>query len=206
MAITGRPRTFDVQKALEAAMFLFWRKGFLATSLPDLCEAMGIRSPSLYAAFGSKEALYLRTMKHYAETVAPTIWGHLKEGNSARACVANLLQAAAENLPECGDIPAGCMVVSAGVTEESPPPILETVRTLRLDCLDMLRSRLNAAVLAGDLGRSTDTDRLARFYLAVYMGMGIQARDGATEGELRGIAETAMCAWPDTETAHPTNL
>ena len=59
MATIGRPREFDRGAALEAAMLAFWRKGFAATSMNDLCDAMGVRSPSLYAAFGSKEALYL---------------------------------------------------------------------------------------------------------------------------------------------------
>jgi AcrR family transcriptional regulator len=62
MAVIGRPREFDRDAALEAAMFLFWRKGFAATSMNDLCDAMGVRSPSLYAAFGSKEALYLEAV------------------------------------------------------------------------------------------------------------------------------------------------
>ena len=63
MAAMGRPREFDRDAALEAAMFLFWRKGFAATSMNDLCDAMGISSPSLYAAFGSKEALYLEAVE-----------------------------------------------------------------------------------------------------------------------------------------------
>ena len=63
MPITGRPRGFDRDAALQAAMLLFWRKGFAATSMNDLCDAMGIRSPSLYAAFGSKEALYLEAVR-----------------------------------------------------------------------------------------------------------------------------------------------
>jgi AcrR family transcriptional regulator len=62
MAVIGRPRRFDRDAALEAAMFLFWRKGFAATSMNDLCDAMSIGSPSLYAAFGSKEALYLEAV------------------------------------------------------------------------------------------------------------------------------------------------
>ena len=67
MAIIGRPREFDRGAALEAAMLLFWRKGFAMTSMNDLCEVMGIRSPSLYAAFGSKEGLYLEAL----ETLRP---------------------------------------------------------------------------------------------------------------------------------------
>ena len=71
MAVIGRPREFDRDAALEAAMLLFWRKGFEAASMNDLCDAMGVRSPSLYAAFGSKEALYLEAIEHYVRTTDP---------------------------------------------------------------------------------------------------------------------------------------
>src|SRR3984957_21258566 len=100
MAVVGRPREFDREAALQAAMLAFWRKGFAAASMNDLCDAMGIRSPSLYAAFGSKEALYLEAIERYVETIGPPIWGKLAAGNTARASVGNLLLAATESLPK----------------------------------------------------------------------------------------------------------
>jgi AcrR family transcriptional regulator len=177
-------------------MLVFWRKGFLATSMNDLCDAMGIRSPSLYAAFGSKEALYIEAVGHYAKTIGPSIWGHLTDGPNARACVENLLLAAVESMPECGVTPAGCMVTLAAVSEECPGEIPDIIKGVRLNCLEMLRARLNDAVVAGELAATTDVDRLSRFYLGVYQGIAIQARDGATSAELKGVAETAMAAWP----------
>jgi AcrR family transcriptional regulator len=196
MAITGRPREFDRAVALQKAMLVFWRKGFLASSMNDLCDAMGIRSPSLYAAFGSKEALYVEAIRLYAKTIGPSVWGHLTDGANARACVENLLLAAAESMAECRVTPAGCMVALAAVSEECPGEIPDIMRSVRLNCLDMLRTRLNEASAAGELSSTTDVDRLSRFYLSVYEGIAIQARDGATAAELRGVAETAMAAWP----------
>src|SRR5438034_418152 len=64
----GRPRAFDREAALAQATRLFWCKGYEATSIADLTEAMGIGSPSLYAAFGSKEALYAEALRHYVQT------------------------------------------------------------------------------------------------------------------------------------------
>src|SRR4029078_4869157 len=98
MAVIGRPRGFDRDAALEAAMFLFWRKGFEATSMNDLCDAMGVRSPSLYAAFESKEALYLAAFEHYVATEGQAVWDKLGEGATARAGVENLLIGMAEAL------------------------------------------------------------------------------------------------------------
>ena len=196
MAVIGRPRAFDRDAALDAAMLVFWRKGFAAASMNDLCDAMGIRSPSLYAAFGSKEALYLEAVEHYVNTVGPPVWGQLTAGTTARADVEHLLQAAAENLPESTAVPAGCMAILAAIGDEWPAPIVEVVRKVRREMLEMLRTRLNAAVAARELPVSVDVDRLSRFYLSIVQGMAIQARDGATVADLKGVIEAAMAAWP----------
>ncbi len=196
MAVIGRPRGFDRDAALEAAMFLFWRKGFAATSMNDLCDAMGVRSPSLYAAFGSKEALYLEAVEHYVRTQGPPVWDKLAEGATARAGIENLLIAGTESLPKSRATPAGCMAMLAAVSDEWPTAIVRVVKTVRLEMLGMLRSRLENAVARGELLASTDIDGLSRFYLSVFQGMAIQARDGATQAELRAVAAAAMAAWP----------
>lgn len=193
--VIGRPREFDRETALAAAMLVFWRKGFAAASMNDLCDAMGIRSPSLYAAFGSKEALYLEAIEHYVKTVGPTIWDRLA-ATSARDGVEKMLGAATEILPETGPIPAGCMAVLGGVGDEWPAAVAEVVKGVRQAMLRNLRSRLEVAVTDGELPASTDIDRLSRFYLSVFQGMALQARDGATSAELKGVAASAMLAWP----------
>jgi AcrR family transcriptional regulator len=196
MAVIGRPRGFDRDAALEAAMFLFWRKGFAATSMNDLCDAMGVRSPSLYAAFGSKEALYLEAVEHYVRTQGPPVWDKLAEGATARAGIENLLMAGTESLPKSRATPAGCMAVLAAVGDEWPAAITRVVKKVRLEMLGMLRSRLETAVAKGELPASTDIDGLSRFYLSVFQGMAIQARDGASQAELKAVAATAMAGWP----------
>ena len=196
MAAIGRPRGFDRDAALEAATLLFWRKGFAATSMNDLCDAMGVRSPSLYAAFGSKEALYLEAVEYYVRTQGPPVWGKLAEGATARAGIENLLIAATEILPKSRATPAGCMAMLAAVGDEWPAGITRVVKKVRLEVLGALRSRLQNAVAEGELPASTDIDGLSRFYLSVFQGMAIQARDGATQAELSAVATAAMAAWP----------
>ncbi|HEY1887328.1 MAG TPA: TetR/AcrR family transcriptional regulator [Roseiarcus sp.] len=196
MAMIGRPREFDRAQALEAAMLLFWRKGFAAASMNDLCDAMGVRSPSLYAAFGSKEALYLEAVEHYVRTVGPPVWDRLADGATARAGVENLLLTATETLPKSGTIPAGCMATLAAVSDEWPAGIADVVRKIRVEMLGMLRSRLEAGVANGELPATTDIEGLSRFYLSIYQGMAVQARDGAAPAELKAIARAAMAAWP----------
>ena len=196
MAVIGRPRGFDRDAALEAAMFLFWRKGFATTSMNDLCDAMGVRSPSLYAAFGSKEALYLEAVEHYVRTQGPPVWDKLAEGATACAGIENLLMAGTESLPKSRATPAGCMAVLAAVGDEWPAAITRVVKKVRLEMLGMLRSRLETAVAKGELPASTDIEGLSRFYLSVFQGMAIQARDGASQAELKAVAATAMAGWP----------
>jgi AcrR family transcriptional regulator len=196
MAASGRPREFDRDAALKSAMLLFWQKGFVATSMKDLCDAMGILSTSLYAAFGSKEDLYREAIEHYVALGKP-LWDNLAEAGTAHDGVQRLLyQAANECLPGSQGCPAGCMAMLAAVGDAWPDTIAEDVRKIRLDCLGKFKTRLHAAVAQGELPASTDVDRLSRFYLGVFQGMSLQARDGARLHELRSIAETAMAAWP----------
>ena len=196
MAIIGRPREFDRGAALNAAMVLFWRKGFAAASMNDLCDAMDVRSPSLYAAFGSKEALYLEAIQRYVEIFGPPVWDGLAQGATARAGVQNLLLAATESLPESHVTPGGCMAALAAVCDEWPAGIAGVVRKIRVEMLGMLRSRLEAGVANGELPATTDIEALSRFYFSVYQGMAVQARDGAGAPELKGVVAAAMSAWP----------
>jgi AcrR family transcriptional regulator len=196
MAVIGRPRGFDREAALEAAMFLFWRKGFAASSMNDLCDVMGVRSPSLYAAFGSKEALYLEAVEHYVRTQGLPVWDKLAEGATARAGIENLLIAGTDRLPKSRAAPAGCMAILAAVGDEWPTALSRAVKRVRLEMLSAVRARLEAAVAKGELPASTDIDGLSRFYMGVFQGMAIQAKDGATPAELRGAAAAAMAAWP----------
>src|SRR5687767_835312 len=110
----GRPRAFDREEALAQAMRLFWRKGFEATSISDLTAAMGIGSPSLYAAFGSKEALYVEALHHYGENFEPLVWDGFRSAGPAReAVMAYLLDSAAVLTGSVADNPPGCMVALA---------------------------------------------------------------------------------------------
>src|SRR5882757_3781169 len=86
----GRPREFDADRALDRALYVFWRKGYEGTTLPDLTRAMGINRPSLYAAFGSKEGLFRKALDRYAEGPAAYVREALN-GPTARAVAERLL-------------------------------------------------------------------------------------------------------------------
>ncbi|MGO8050952.1 TetR/AcrR family transcriptional regulator [Rhizobium leguminosarum] len=194
----GRPRAFDREAALAQATRLFWIKGFEATSIADLTEAMGIGSPSLYAAFGSKEALYAEALRHYRDNNEALVWAGFFSAGTAREAVRSFLMDSAAALTGL-DIPRGCMVALSSVGSEGHVELGELVRAARAVTLDRLKARLNQAISEGEIPASTDVHALARFVQTVQNGMSILARDGATRSELEAVAELAMLGW-DTRT------
>src|ERR1700692_2905896 len=111
---TGRPRCFDLDKALDAAMQVFWRNGYEGASLSALTQAMGINRPSLYAAFGNKEALFRKALDRYVEEWGNYVVRALSEPTARRA-VERLLRGTAKSLTErCH--PTGCLMVQAALS------------------------------------------------------------------------------------------
>ena len=192
----GRPRAFDRDAALAQAMRLFWQKGYAATSIADLTQAMGIAAPSLYAAFGSKEALYIDTLNHYADCFGPIGWQKFDEGDTARAAIEGWLLDSARLLTGgAGDVPLGCMVTLSAAGSEGNQELGELVRAGRAAGLARVKARLERGVADGDLAPSVDRDALARFAQLVQNGMSIHARDGVGRAELEAVARIAMLGW-----------
>ena len=192
----GRPREFDREAALAQATRLFWSRGFEATSISDLTQAMGIGSPSLYAAFGSKEALYAESLRYYRENFETLFWGNFFSAATAREAVLSLLMDSAASMSGCrADIPNGCMVALSSVGSEGHAELGALVHAARAGGLERLKERLVQAVADGELPGTVDTDALARFVLTVQSGMSILARDGASRAELEDAAKVAMAGW-----------
>lgn len=194
--VRGRPRNFDRLAALDQATRLFWSKGYEATSISDLCKTMGIGSPSLYAAFGSKEALYAEALDYYLSTWSHLVWGRFAAASSARDATAALLLDSAAALTGCSAaIPRGCMMTLSTVGSEGHDGLGEVVRSGRHATARRVHERLEQSRSKGELPQSVDTWALARFVQAVQSGMSILARDGAGREELEMVAEIAMLGW-----------
>jgi AcrR family transcriptional regulator len=199
----GRPRGFDRKQALDQAMRVFWTKGYEGASISDLKAAMGIGSPSLYAAFGSKEELFREAVELYQATEGSENWRSLQAAPTAREGIEGVLYATAKAFSRT-DMPTGCLVVlSALSTNESNEPIRHILLSERLGCVKALEARLQRAVKEGELSREVDIRSVARFYATVHEGMSIQSRDGASPETLKKICRSAMAAW-DVLTSVPT--
>jgi AcrR family transcriptional regulator len=199
----GRPRAFDREAALAEATRLFWLKGYEATSMSDLTKAMGIGAPSLYAAFGSKDALYAEALRHYGDTYEGLIWTRFFSASTAREAVESfLMDSAAALTGSLCDIPRGCMVALSSVGRKGHSELGELVRSTRAVTLDRLKARLGQAVADGEIQASVDTHALARFVQTIQNGMSILARDGASRAELESVAQVAMFGW-DARTRKP---
>ena len=189
----GRPRAFDRDAALARATREFWEKGFEATSMADLTAAMGIGSPSLYAAFGSKEALYGEALAYYRKNYDALVWDKFMSKDTARAAIEGLLcDSAAALTGDVADIPRGCMVTLSSVGSEGHSDLGDMVRTARAMTLARLAARLERARAEAEIPAAVDVHALARFIQTVQSGMSILARDGASGAELAAVAQLAM--------------
>jgi AcrR family transcriptional regulator len=192
----GRPRTFDPDEALEKALGVFWTRGYEGASLPELTAAMGIERPSMYAAFGNKEALFRLVLDRYAAGPAKYINEALDEP-SVRRVVEIIFKRAVE--ASCDpDRPRGCLLVQGAMAcGKESESIRQELAARRAAGEAVLKKRFRRAVAEGDLPKGSDAGQLAKFVSAVLTGMAVKAADGATRKELQGIADLAMRAWPE---------
>lgn len=191
----GRPRTFNVDRALDRALEVFWRRGYEGASLSDLTRAMRINRPSLYAAFGDKAELFRRVLDRYAEGPAAYVRDALNEP-TARAVIQKLLNCTADSLSDAHN-PKGCLLVQGALACGDDASCAKRELTLRREAgEEALRERLKRAKAEGDLHADSDPVALARYVASVCQGIAVQAAGGASRAELRKIADIAMRALP----------
>lgn len=191
----GRPRAFDTDTALEKALEVFWRKGYDGTSLSDLTDAMGINKPSLYAAFGNKEQLFLKAIEKYESRPCAFFLPAL-EKPTAYQVAEHMLHGAAMTMADQAH-PQGCVVVQGALScSEAAAVVKEALINRRLEGQQKLLERFERAKTEGDLPASVDAETLAQYLGTVLQGMAIQANNGATPEQLRRVAEMTLLAFP----------
>jgi TetR/AcrR family transcriptional regulator, copper-responsive repressor len=191
----GRPREFDRALALHRALDVFWERGYQGASISALTEAMGIGSPSLYAAFGSKAELFREATELYLTEDGAEPVRLLAAGETARSSVEALLRAHAELFTREGG-PSGCMLTRA---VSSCPDDDGDVRA----CLDesveqrvgAIEERLERGAAEGDRLPCTETRVLAEYIDTIVQGMAVRAIEGASRRSLHRIVDLAMLTW-----------
>jgi AcrR family transcriptional regulator len=191
----GRHREFDVEKVLDAALCVFWRKGYEGASYADLTEAAGVERPALYSAFGNKEALFRRALARYDERYV-SYFPEAMRLPTAREVAAHILYNAADLNTRYPDH-SGCLGINGVLAgSDEAEPVRQALIDYRAAGQARLRERFERAKTEGDLPDTANPDALAAFVLAVTHGMAVQAKAGFSRDMLDAVAEQALSTWP----------
>lgn len=191
----GRPRAFHEDKALDAAMRVFWEKGYEGASLDDLTAAMGINRSSLYSSFGDKEQLFKRAIAHYAEGPVSYVGESLRH-QTARGVVEALLRGTLALLSDPTH-PPGCLSIQGGLACGSgAESVKQSLIDWRKNAEALIEKRMKQARKEGDLPQDVNPKDLARYVYIVMTGLSVQAANGATKSEMTRAVDLALRSLP----------
>lgn len=187
----GRPKCFDEEKVLEAAIDCFWRNGLRASSIRTLADEMGIAGPSLYNAYGCKQTLFTRALDRYAETALRPRFGRL-EGLPPLDAVRGFLQESVEialSDPDC----KGCLFVNTTIeTASGETELLDTAGRYLGEVRAFFLSKLREAQRTGDLGQNVDVNAIAEMFFVIVVGICVRARSHPSRPELQSAIAPAL--------------
>lgn len=194
----GRHREFDVNQALDAALAVFWRKGYEGASYTDLTQATGVERPALYSAFGNKETLFLRALERYYDHHLSFFPAAL-ELPTSRQVALHILRSAVElntRYPEH----TGCLGIHGAIAgSDDVESIRQALIAARAAGEAALRERFERAQREGDLPATANCSVLAAYVCAVLHGMAVQAKAGFDRGMLEMVVDQAMSSWPSDQ-------
>jgi len=181
----ARSKQFDERQALIAAMLVFWEKGYNATSINDLEQAMGLNRTSIYNAFGNKSAIFERVMSCYKESVMSALFAELDSAPNIKEGITRMLNGALDIHFDSGN-PGGCLVVLSIV--ESGQHDEEATSTMQRTMQEMksaLSSRLRKAKKNGELSADLDPGTTATTIATTMAGMMVMGKANMTKAALR---------------------
>jgi AcrR family transcriptional regulator len=191
----GRPPTFNHDEALEKAMQTFWTFGYEGTSMAALIEAMDMNKPSIYAAFGNKEALFNQALDKYVSGPSAFVKEAIAEPSSYQ--VAKTFLTKAVELLTKNPNPRGCMIVQGALScGPEAEMIQKKLITYRANLEVGFKRRFDLAKDNRDLPEDTNTTGLAKYVATIHQGISVQASSGASKDALMDIVDIAMQNWP----------
>jgi len=199
----ARPKAFDTEMALDEAVRLFWERGYEATSIQDLVDALGIHRASLYATFGDKAQLFEAAIERYATQVQADLAKHLAPPHAGRVAVANYLAAVIEQTTRPG-APRGCLFLNTAVgCVTAPPALLERVVAAVRHSEEAFHAALRRDKTLASRG---DLRQLARFFAAQAHGLALLGRTGAKAAQLREAATLSLSVLDRAPSKKPRGL
>lgn len=192
MAPAGRPRSFDKALALRNAMHVFWAKGYEGTTMSDLVEAIGVKSPSVYAAFGNKDSIFIEAVKEYSEMILNGPLKALNDEPDIYQAVKKLLEASLGLFIDT-DNPRGCLIMTSAINA-TPEHIelVDLVRSYRDNYKNILVKRFELAQIKKQIKIDSNPSELAEYYIMVINGMALRVRDGAPLNLLKNTLELSL--------------
>jgi AcrR family transcriptional regulator len=188
--VAGRKRAFDKQKALSRAMEVFWLKGYNGASLSDLTEAMEINKPSLYAAFGNKEELFVSAINEYVNAYGlPHFDKLIEQGSSLKDRVQAYLESIVGMLTD-SKLPGGCFVASSTCEVGSkclPKDAVRAVLEVNEESTKAFVSFFETEQAKGNLPQDASPQILADYLLTTQFGLAVMARDGIKRKRLESV-------------------
>ena len=189
--VRGRPRCFDLDEALDRSLLLFWEKGFQNTSLDEIAQAVGVKKPSLYAAFGDKEMLFLKVLQRYSGKLSEPIQA-LDRYDNIRDAIDAFIELGITAGCSQGH-PRGCLLASAFADSAQLPPNLgKEIKALINQADQVVAQRLKKAVRAGQLPADFDVKGTAKFLTTLMQGITSRIRAGESRAELQRIRKVAV--------------
>jgi TetR/AcrR family transcriptional regulator, copper-responsive repressor len=189
----GRPRAYDREIALTRAMDLFWDRGYAATSLDDLSRAMDMNRPSIYAAFGDKQALYRQALDHYRARVRAAIREVFEESRPLRQVLRDFYERAIDIYLSGKTSARGCFMIGTALTEAVVNPELRISLAETLHGLDrLLAARIAVGQQHGEVDADANPDDLGQVASAMLYLLAIQARAGAARKSLKATMNAAL--------------
>lgn len=198
----GRPREFDLDKALDAAMEVFWRKGYMQSSLNDLCAAMGIKPPSFYCAFGTKENLFLATLRHYLNKYWEQALNDFFAEPDFDVAFGKLFEHATKTYMR-PNLPHGCFI-SVSTTGLGPGDkrIEEMLASMDDKSRDNFRKRLMRAIDDGQIPPDSDVPAISGAIMSFLKGIAAVARTNICQAELTAFAMRGLLLLPQALKSH----
>ena len=184
----ARPKAFDRQKAQLQALHVFWRKGYAATSIEDLVEALHLSRSSLYDTFGDKRTLFLDALKLYSKSVIGRVERTLNESSSLLAALRTIFDEMAAGVgTESGAM--GCFMVNS-VAELVPYD--SDVSEIAAAYSESFQRLLAEALAQDSAPRQQTAEQLAAYVFNVIQGMRILVKSGATREQIQAIGAITL--------------